>query len=160
LSRLAIGVVPARGRFAGGFAFELWDYRDRRGRRQVDPHRPRIGIKHIDSKRALIGFTGQHGTDAADQIPEGSSSGTPDPRYLFRGHFLDLRRLAFALTDRGYSLESACEAFRVPHGKQQAKRHGKITAAYIDYNRRDVLATWELAEKLLAEYDRHPVALQ
>ena len=36
----------------------------------------------------------------------------------------------------------------------------KITEEYIDYNRRDVLATLELSEKLLTEYGRHPINLQ
>ncbi len=80
--------------------------------------------------------------------------------YKFRGHMLDLRTLAFALTDRGYSLESACHAFGVEHGKQRATRHGIITKKYIDYNRGDVQATSELAVKLLAEYKKHPISLQ
>jgi len=31
---------------------------------------------------------------------------------------------------------------------------------YIDYNRRDVLATAELVAKLLEEYSKHPIELQ
>ena len=50
--------------------------------------------------------------------------------YKFRGHFLDLRTLAFALTDEGYTLESACDAFGVEHGKQSRRapwhNHGRI----------------------------------
>ena len=46
------------------------------------------------------------------------------------------------------------------HGKQSVQCHGVITNEYIDYNRRDVLATAELAAKLLAEYDKHPIDLQ
>ena len=53
---------------------------------------------------------------------------------MFHGHFLDLRTLAFALTDRAYSLKSACDAFGVTHGKQTASAHGRVTPAYIDYN--------------------------
>jgi hypothetical protein len=93
-------------------------------------------------------------------LPEGSETGKPQKSYKFRGHFLDLRTLAFALTDRGHSLESACKAFGVEHGKMKVKRHGKITRKYIDYNRRDVLATCELAEKLLEEYQKHRILLQ
>ncbi|MGA8222522.1 MAG: hypothetical protein WB780_12780 [Candidatus Acidiferrales bacterium] len=68
--------------------------------------------------------------------------------------------MAFALTDVGYSLESACEAFGVEHKKQKVLRHGKITANYIDYNRRDVLASSELALKLIEEYKKHRLTLQ
>jgi hypothetical protein len=40
------------------------------------------------------------------------------------------------------------------HPKQPTTCHGTIAPAYLDYNRRDVLATSELATKLLEEYDR------
>jgi hypothetical protein len=160
LSRLGFDVASARGRFAGGFSLGLWSYIDPTGTEQSNPFRPRIAIKHIDSKRSLISFTGRLNPDRVDRIPEGSVSGQPEPGYVFHGHFLDLRSLAFALTDRGYSLASACEAFGVTHGKQQVAVHGTITPAYIDYNRRDVLATSELAAKLLEEYDAHPITLQ
>jgi hypothetical protein len=93
-------------------------------------------------------------------IPEDSPTGEPEKGYKFRGHMLDLRTLAFALTDRGYSLESACKAFGVEHGKQRTTRHGVVTERYVDYNRRDVQATSELAEKLLTEYAKHPINLQ
>ena len=160
LSRLARDFSAARGRFAGGFSLELWPHIDNFGNEYKNQFRPRIGIKHIDSKRALKGFTGRNGCDPEDLIPEGSENGEPEPGYKFRGHFLDLRTLAFALTDKSYSLESACEAFEVEHRKQRAKLHGTVSEEYIDYNRRDVLATAELAEKLLAEYDKHPINLR
>jgi hypothetical protein len=160
LSRIAHDFTKARGRFVGGFSLGLWSFIDKAGRERANPHRPRIGIKQIDSKRALKGFTGRKSPDGPDLIPEGSKTGKPEQGYKFRGHFLDLRTLAFALTDRGYSLETACEAFGVEHGKQRAKQHGRITEEYIDYNRRDVLATFELAGKLLEEYAKHPISLQ
>ena len=160
LSRIACGGKSARGRFAGGFALEVWSYLDEAGIERHNPQRPRIAIKHIDSKRALKAFTGCRQPDRVDRIPEGSTSGEPDQGYVFHGHFLDLRTLAFALTDRGYSLETACQAFGVEHAKQRVSKHGVITPGYIDYNRRDVLATSELAVKLLEEYSKHPIALQ
>jgi hypothetical protein len=160
LSRLAYDALPARARFAGGFSLGFWTYLDELGNERPNRYRPRIGVKHIDSKRALKGFTGQDEPDETDLIPEDSIDGKPQLGYKFRGHFLDLRTLAFALTDKGYSLETACEAFGVEHGKQRPSRHGVISDEYIDYNRRDVLATWELAVKLLEEYAKHPIMLQ
>lgn len=160
ISRLACGAAAARGRFAGGFSFPLAQYMDANGNARENKFRPRVAVKHIDSKRALKGFTGRTQADASDRIPDDSEDGKPEPGFRFRGHFLDLRTLAFALTDRSFTLEGACEAFGVEHGKQHAKQHGVIDEDYIDYNRRDVLATAELADKLLAEYDRHPIALQ
>ena len=155
LSRIACGSTAARGRFAGGFSLALSQYGD-------DPNRYRanIAVKHIDSKRALKGFTGRDAPDKTDRIPEGSTNGKPREGYIFRGHFLDLRTLIFALTDRGHSLESACRVFAVEHPKTKAQRHGGVTEAYIDYCRSDVRATAELDDKALAEYARHPIPLQ
>ncbi|MGA7283658.1 MAG: hypothetical protein WBW87_03870 [Candidatus Cybelea sp.] len=160
LSRLACKFSSARDRFTGGFSLTFWDYVDDRGERREDKYRPRIAIKHIDSKRALKGFAGRLEPDETDLIPEGSTTGKPDHSYGFRGHFLDLRTLAFALTDRGHSLQSACDAFGVREGKGNADRHGVVSASYIDYNRQDVAATAALAFKLLEEYDRFDVDLQ
>ena len=155
ISRVACNFANARGRFAGGFSLDLWSYADRRNR-----FRPSICIKHIDSKRALKGFTRRKEPDEEDLIPEGSPTGQQEEDYAFRGHFLDLRTLAFALTDKSYTLEKACEDFGVEHGKQRVARHGVVTDKYIKYNRRDVLATSELAIKLLEEYDKHDIELQ
>jgi hypothetical protein len=160
LSRIAREFSSARRRFAGGFSLQLWSYFDTQGIELPDDYRPRICVKHIDSKRALKGFTARNKPDRDDLIPEGSESGEPEVGYKFRGNFLDLRTLAFALTNQSHSLETACKAFGVEHAKQEISEHGAVTEEYIDYNRRDVLATQELASKLLAEYAKHPVTLQ
>jgi hypothetical protein len=160
LSRLAHDYASARRRYAGGFSLGVWTYIDKNGLVRRHPYRPRIAVKHIDSKRALIGFTGRQEADEEDLIPEGSPTGRPEEDYIFRGHFLDLRTLSFALTDRGHSLESACEAFDVEHPKKPASEHGKVTNEYIDYNRRDVLATTELTFKTLEEYKKHNISTQ
>ena len=157
-SRCALGYVESRDRFLGGFTFQFFQYRDRNGQLRVNPYRPGIAVKHMDSKRALKGFTGTVDPDTLDQIPEGELK--PKKGYVFRGHMLDLRTLAFALTDRSLSLEAACELFGVEHGKQKVEKHGIVTPEYINYNRRDVLASTELAAKLLAEYALHPIELQ
>jgi hypothetical protein len=160
LARIAFDVTAARGRFTGGFSLGLWSYTDKDGRERRHPYRPRIAIKQIDSKRALRGFTARQEPDTVDLIPDDSENGQPVKEYRFRGNFLDLRTLAFALTDRSYTLESACNAFGVEHGKAKTLTHGVVTEEYIDYNRRDVQATYELALKLVQQYDRHPITLQ
>jgi hypothetical protein len=161
LSRLAVGSSRARGFLAGGFSLVLWSHKGRKGLGEsANRFRPRLRIKYIDSKRALIDFAARKNPDDIDLIPENSTTGEPEKGYKFRGHFLDLRMLAFALTDQSHSLETACEAFSVKHGKQHASHHGDITEEYIDYNRRDVLASSELAEKLLEELAKHPIARQ
>jgi hypothetical protein len=158
-SRLADSVTDGRGQFVGGFSLSLDSFRGGGGRLQHNRFRPRLRIKHIDSKRALMGLAGRMNPDTEDLIPDDSEDGKPKKGYRVPGHILDLRTLAFGLTNQAYSLKSACEAFGVEHGKQALSRHGIVTAKYIDYNRRDVQATTELADKLLAELDRHPVEL-
>ena len=91
LSRLGFDVSDARREYRGGFSLGLWSYRDRKGREYSDPNRPRITIKHIDSKRALMSLTGRKGADPIDQIPDGSKDGRPQKGYRFRGHFLDVK---------------------------------------------------------------------
>ena len=149
VSRLAWDVGPTRNRsqaqedpFAGGFSFALWGY-ERDGERREGLYRPRIAIKSLDSKRALKQFR----RAARDEEGDG-----------YRGEFLDLRTLAFALTDRGHTLETACEAFGVPYVKREVE-HGVITREYIEYCREDVQATQRLAECTLREFLRHPVQL-
>jgi hypothetical protein len=159
ISRLACDSKPARGFYAGGFSFCLWSYKDNRGRERSDGFRPRVCIKHIDRNRSLIGFTGRNSPDQVDLISEGSPSGKPQPGYKFRGHFLDLKTLAFGLTDEGFSLSTACEAFGVEHGKRQTVRHATITKESIDDIRRDGLAISELAAKLIGEFEQHPIPL-
>jgi hypothetical protein len=141
LSRLAIESGEARGRYRGGFSFVLWDYPDKATGLYVEhPFRPRVCVKSLDSKRAFIGFTRPMRTGEATAKTA-------------RGHFLDLRTLAFALSAKSHSLASACAAFGVVHGKLAVEEHGKVTANYIEYNRRDVLATHELFERLRAEFN-------
>jgi hypothetical protein len=150
LSRLAVDVGDARGRFRGGFSFLLWDYLDATtGTYRERRFRPRLAIKHLDSRRAFMGFAAPW----QGQRPRGKG---PPP---VRGRFLDLKTLALALTGkRSISLEVACKTYGVAHGKRAVGRHGVVTEDYIDYNRSDVRATSELLEKLRAELDRHPIA--
>jgi hypothetical protein len=133
LSRLAIAAAPGRARYAGGNSLRLF------GRERF---RPRITYKAIDSKRTFMGFT------TPDDVEE-----------PFRGHFIDLRTLAFALTDRSHSLESACDAFEVPYTKRPVV-HGSISEDYVSYCREDVAATAKLFRAAVAEYRRHAIELQ
>jgi hypothetical protein len=158
LSRLAVDCGAGRGRFRGGFSFVMSRYRDKRTRKLLpNPFQPRIRIRHVDSKRAFIEFNRPKERDEDDQRP--TDGAAPNRSYSPPGRFLDLRTLTFALTSRGHSLASACEAFDVAHPKAKAEQHGVITTEYIDYNRRDVLASQELLEKLRVEFDRHPIEL-
>jgi hypothetical protein len=159
ISRLSFGCSPARGFYVGGFSFCLWSYKDTRGRERANGFRPRICVKHIDNNRSLLGFTARNSPDQVDLIPEGSPSGKPQAGYRFRGHFLDLRTLAFALTDEGYSLEAACEAFGIEHRTEHPVRHRAISNQHINGVRSDVLAMSELSAKLVGELAQHPISV-
>lgn len=146
IPRIAYDVKPARGRFQGGFSFPLWQYRDAQGVWHEDKYRPRITVKSIDSKRAIKRFTVPREVEAVDLRTDDQ----PD-EVVFGGNLLDLRQLAYALTNEGHSLESACKTFGVPYVKRKIQ-HGRITPEYIDYNREDVWATAELYLKAMEEY--------
>lgn len=152
LSRIATDARPAQGRFRGGFSFKIWpDYKDSvSGELREDVNRPRLVIKHLDSKRALMEFTARREHDAADLDENG------DP---FRGRFLDVRTIVFALTNESHSLDSACKMFEVAHPKTAIDQYGVINPDAISYNRRDVLATQEVLEKARAQFDHHPIDL-
>lgn len=159
LPRLAFYSAPARGFFSGGFSLGLWTYRDKKGRERLNSFRPRLCVKYIDNKRAFIGFTACNSPNKEDLIPEESATGEPQAGYIFPGHFLDLRTLAFALTNEVYSLEGACQAFGIEYAKQSFLFQSVITKQYIHAIRRTVAASSELAVKLLAELAKHPIDL-
>ncbi len=151
LSRLAIGVGAAKGWFRGGFSLPLSAHEGTENR-----FRPRLLMRMVDSKRSEFAFSRPAGIDPSDQVPVDSPDGAPNPRYAFRGDFLDLRTLAFALTSTGHSLESASAAFGVPYVKRDAPL-GVISEELIDYCREDVEATARLCQAALDEYRRHPI---
>lgn len=139
ISRLAISSGDARGSNKGGFSFKLTD----------NKQYPRIIIKHLDSKRAFIKFA----NGLSDR--RGNARHKRGHPNTFRGHFLDLRTLAFVLTNDSHSLASACKLFKAEFGKTHIEEHGKITPEYIEYNLNDVHVTYSLFLKLKDEYERY-----
>jgi len=127
LSRVAVDAGPGRDDNYGAFSLKLWD---------VEGFRPRIIVRHVDSRKSLISA--------------GSLTRTP-PGYK-PPRFLDLRTLTSAITDRGFTLKSACEHWQVDNGKTDPGEHGRITGEYVDYCRRDVQATGELLGKVLTDF--------
>ncbi len=138
LSRLAVRWVPSRGRNQGGFTFHLtWDL-----------NQPSIRVKALDSTRAFISFGS----------PWKPGRREAKGHAAFSGRFLDLKTLGHALTGEHHSLESACEAFRVPHPKGRIETYGVINDDLLNYLCRDVLASAELYEAMLRDWHRHPFA--
>jgi len=100
---------------------------------------PRIRIQSIDQKRSFISFLNPLRKKRDKKFK------------AYRGYFVDLKTLTFALTDRSHSLDSACKDFNVER-KTHTEEHGKITREYIDYNLNDVKITAELYEAALERY--------
>lgn len=115
VSRIAKVWGKAKGdRMRGGFWFGLGEYLDEEtGEWQASDYTPRIATKSLNSKSSVKEFKQPSKRDRADFIPEDSGDGEPVEKWCFRGHPLDLRTLAFALSSKSHSLESACEAFGV-----------------------------------------------
>jgi len=135
-------------RFAGGFSLPVWEYLGADGEWQENSlYRPRLGIKHLGTRKNLAGFIRAHGESAADK--------------RFSGHFLDLLTLSAALTGESQSLESACTAFGFEYQEELDRlgvdttkatvRHEVVTPDYVGYNRADTAATARLCGALLTE---------
>jgi len=131
LSRLAIKYGYGRGDKKDNFVLTLMKIKSY----------PKIRIKHIDSKRQMISF--------------GDAFFGKNNIYKFKGNFIDLRTLSFALTNESMGLEKACIRFDTIPKKSQAEHGKKLTYRYIEYNVNDVLATHSLYQKLLEESKKY-----
>jgi len=128
LSRLAIDYGIARNT-EDAFSLKLSE----------DKRNPRIRIQSIDQKRSFISFLNPLRKKRDKKFK------------AYRGYFVDLKTLTFALTDTQHTLDSACESFNV-NRKKHIEEHGKITQEYIDYNINDVKITAKLYESALQRY--------
>ncbi len=121
----------------GAFSFKLTD----------DKRCPRIFIKHLNSKHSFIRF-----------IPPFAKN--RKNRNKYRGVFVDLKTLTFALTNKSHSLESACILFNTKHQKLKVETHGTITHSYVLYNVADIEATYSLYKALLNRIETHDIPLE
>jgi hypothetical protein len=143
LSRIAVGHGPARREMRGGFSLDMTG----------DPYDPRVRIKHLSARAALIDF----GVPGDQDTPRGQRRrGIPVRAY--RGHFVDLKTLASALLSRRFSLQALAAYLGTATQKHETDEHGSITEAYVQYARADVQATWECYRELLSRYAEHGLA--
>jgi hypothetical protein len=134
-----------RGAYAGGWSLELWRWREAAsGALKRNRYRPRILIRRAARDVTFIEFAG-------------IVAGEGEQPSRWRGEFLDLGSLAFALTGLHWSLAGACKTF-LGRDLDKDVEHGIITADYVAYCRGDVRATVALAGELLRLFDRHPVS--
>lgn len=125
---------------AGGFSFAL----------SHDSRRGRVQVKMLSGSAPSIRFA------------------SPEHRVLRRrgnevppshGHFVDLRALAAALTNRHFSLKTLGKFLETKHRKLSSEvLEGPLTDETIEYALRDTLVTWECFVKLRGRYAAHRLA--
>jgi len=139
ISRIAVRWTEARN---GGFSFVLSNLSTRN---VENHHRPRVRIAPLNGVAEKIELTAVRRSD--------------EQHRRRRGRFLDLHALAFALTDKSYSLAGAIEAFDSEIKKAEHEPTGKVSVKEINYARQDVRATLGLLNALKYEYELHPIRL-
>ena len=140
LSRIAVDHGPARRSMRGGFSFQL----------TVNADDPRVRVKHLSPRAALIDFATPGDQDTARGM---RNRGYKVPAY--RGHFVDVKTAAAALLSRRFSLDSLAAHLETPTQKRKTDEHGSLTPAYLDYARTDVQVTWECYSELNRQYAEH-----
>ena len=136
LSRLALEYEPAQ-RKNSGWSTVLWKYG-----RHPDKFKPRLQIKPKDSRSAFISFAG----------------GDVEKRVVYRGRFLDLSVLVWALRNKHLTLDGALKSFRLK-GKIKHEPTGRVTKKELIYGRKDVERTLALLNAAKREYDKFPLKL-
>lgn len=145
LSRLAKSHGPARRKMRGGFSLRVSE----------DRYKPRIQVKHLSGRAALIQFaaparqhTARSGRQRGRRVP------------VRRGHFVDVKTLGAALLSQSHSLASLARFLGTSHQKLDADAHGRgLTEGYLDYAVNDVQTTWECFEALSRRYEQHGLNL-
>src|SRR6266849_4747052 len=136
LSRLALEYREARNKNTG-WSMVLWT---RKG--GSDIFRPKLRIKPKDSRSAFISLAG----------------GDPDNRAVYRGRFLDLSVLGWALRNRHMDLNGFLRSFGLKP-KMNHEPTGHVTKKELAYGRRDVERTVALLNAMKCEYDGFPLSL-
>src|SRR2546427_8682722 len=100
---------------------------------------PRVLVKHINNTMSIIKFS-----RSIIKYTNG-----------FKGKFVDLRTLGWAIKNKKFTLETACKEFNTSIQKKKASQHGKITTEYIGYCINDVRASIALFGAMLREFEKY-----
>lgn len=130
LSRLALEYREAQSKNTG-WSMVLWAYEG-----GPDKLKPRLRIKPKDSRSAFISLAG----------------GDPNNRVIYRGRFLDLSVLCWALRNKHLTLDAALHSFGLK-GKMEHEPTGRVTKHELKYGREDVERTVALLNAMKREYD-------
>jgi hypothetical protein len=136
LSRLALEYRKAQSKNTG-WSMVMWKYRGK-----PDKFKPKLRIKPKDSRSAFISLAG----------------GDSNNRVIYRGRFLDLSVLCWALRNRHLTLDGALASFGLK-GKMKHDPSGRVTRRELRYGRRDVERTVALLNNMKREYDGFPLDL-
>ena len=132
LSKLATSFTNSR-KYPNGFSMKLSDHKSN----------PNIVVKHNDSKMSFINFTSPLRKKSDKKFQS------------YRGYFVDMKTLTFALTNNPYSLETAAKDFDCKKKKTHIEEFGIITPEALEYNVNDTLVTYELYLKSLERYKHY-----
>jgi hypothetical protein len=136
LSRLALEYREARNKNSG-WSTVLWKYKE-----QPDKLKPKLAIKAKDSRSAFIKLAG----------------GDPANRLVYRGRFLDLSVLGWALRNKHMTLNGFLDSFGL-EGKIEHEPTGGVTNKELTYGRHDVERTVALLNAMKREYNGFPLDL-
>lgn len=134
LSRLALEYREAQSKNTG-WSMVMWRHRGK-----PDKFKPKLRIKPKDSRSAFISLAG----------------GDPNNRVIYRGRFLDLSVLCWALRNKHLTLDGALASFGLK-GKMKHEPAGRVTKKELRYGRRDVERTVALLNNMKREYDGFPL---
>jgi hypothetical protein len=133
LSRLALEYREAQSKNTG-WSMVMWKYENTR--------KPKLRIRPKDSRSAFISLAG----------------GDPASSVIYRGRFLDLSVLGWALRNRHMKLDGFLKSFGL-EGKIDHEPTGRITEKELEYGRRDTERTVALLNAMKREYDGFPIDL-
>jgi transcriptional regulator with XRE-family HTH domain len=133
LSRIAVGWGRGRKRYRDGFTLRLF--------RSFSA--PPIRIRTFGTRQFI-----EWGSCRVTRRREGG-------RRPFKGRFLDLQKLTYALTGEKLTLEEASREFGVPYRKRQVT-YGAITLDLLTYLLEDVEATYQLFLRLVEFWNGLP----
>ena len=136
LSRLALEYRPAKAKNSG-WSMVLW-----KDGEKPDEHKPRLKIEPKDSRSAFFNLAG------------GEACG----RVIYRGRFLDLSVLCWALRNKHFTLDAALGSFKLK-GKLKHEPTGRVTNKELRYGRRDVERSVALLNAMKREYDGFDIDL-
>ncbi|PYV66642.1 MAG: hypothetical protein DMG96_41770, partial [Acidobacteria bacterium] len=136
LSRLALEYREAQSKNTG-WSMVIWKYEG-----EPDKFKPKLRIKPKDSRSAFVSLAG----------------GDPNNRVVYRGRFLDLSVLGWALRNKHMTLDGFLDSFGL-QGKMDHEPTGRVTKKELAYGRRDVERTVALLNAMKREYDGFPLDL-